>query len=296
MIISRYLIYFIIFSLIGWIWESIYCTIINKEWRNRGFLFGPICPIYGFGCIFGVGLTELSAYLGFTDYSWWYVVIVFFVLGTALEYFTSWLLEKLFHAYWWDYSDMPLNIKGRICLPASLFFGFGGLLIVYVVAPACFHLANLIPPLIMELIALIFMAVLAADTTLTLCALSDFLYKAHSVEDDFNEHMNALYASLNGVYKSAVSRIRGINIKSVRRIFPRHWVRHALKWHHTHNNIEVKSLLKDAESLRKDTELLPKDVEPSPQALEAQPTYMENERQTGCDDIQSVKNRQSGCV
>ncbi len=253
-------------------------------------MFGPICPIYGFGCIFGVGLTELSVYLGFTDYPWWYVVIVFFVLGTALEYFTSWLLEKLFHAYWWDYSDMPLNIKGRICLPASLFFGFGGLLIVYVVAPGCFYLTNLISPLIIELMALIFMAVLAVDTTLTLCALSDFLNKAHSVEDDFNEHMNALYASLNGVYKSAVSRIRGINIKSVRRIFPRHWVRHALKWYHTHNHIEMKSLPKDAEPLLKETVSLPKDAEPLSHAIEEQPAYIEIERQTACDNIQSAKN------
>ena len=294
MIISRYLVYFIVFSLIGWIWESIYCTIVNKEWRNRGFLFGPICPIYGFGCIFGMGLTELSVHLGFTDYPWWYVVIIFFVLGTALEYFTSWLLEKLFHAYWWDYSDMPLNIKGRICLPASLFFGFGGLLIVYVIAPACFHIANLIPPLIIELTALIFMAFLAVDTTLTLCALSDFLSKAHSVEDDFNEHMNSLYSSLNGVYKSAVSRIRGINVKNVRKIFPRHWVRHALKWHHTHKNSDMKSLPKEAESVLNEIESVPKDVAVLPQAIEAQPAYMVTERQTGSDDIQN--NSQSGSV
>ena len=284
MIISRYLVYFIIFSLIGWIWESIYCTIINKEWQNRGFLFGPICPIYGFGCIFGVGLTEYSVYLGFTDYPWWYVVIIFFVLGTVLEYFTSWLLEKLFHAYWWDYSDMPLNIKGRICLPASLFFGFGGLLIVYVIAPACFFLANTIPELVIELMALIFMAILAADTTLTLCALSDFLNKAHAVEDDFNQHMNSLYASLNGVYKSAVSRIRGINIKKVRKIFPRHWVRHALNWHRTHKLFDRKSLPKDTDPSLDDVLPLPKDA--NMQAID-NPVNIETEPQTVCEDNQT---------
>ena len=189
---------------------------------------------------------------------------------------------------------MPLNIKGRICLPASLFFGFGGLLIVYVIAPACFHIANLIPPLIIELTALIFMAFLAVDTTLTLCALSDFLSKAHSVEDDFNEHMNSLYSSLNGVYKSAVSRIRGINVKNVRKIFPRHWVRHALKWHHTHKNSDMKSLPKEAESVLNEIESVPKDVAVLPQAIEAQPAYMVTERQTGSDDIQN--NSQSGSV
>ena len=79
--ISRYFVYFVIFSFFGWIYESIYCTIKSKRWENRGFLYGPLCPIYGAG---GVGITAI-----------------------VLEYGTSWTLEKLFHAYWWDYSEMP---------------------------------------------------------------------------------------------------------------------------------------------------------------------------------------------
>ena len=127
--ICKYFVYFIIFSFFGWIWETIYCTVKNREWANRGFLFAPLCPIYGVGA---VAIILVANNIGVSNYQWWHIFIIAVLGSMVLEYVTSWLLEKLFHAYWWDYSDMPLNINGRICLPCSLGFGVAGLIVIYV--------------------------------------------------------------------------------------------------------------------------------------------------------------------
>ena len=96
----------------------------QKKWENRGFLYGPLCPIYGAG---GVAITAIADFISaHTDatFTWWQIFLVAFLGSIVLEYGTSWALEKLFHAYWWDYSSMPLNINGRVCFPYSV--GFGG--------------------------------------------------------------------------------------------------------------------------------------------------------------------------
>ena len=202
--------------MVGWIWESIYCTINNKKWENRGFLYGPICPIYGVASVIGIGLTEIADSYQFQDYRWWQVFIFFFCLATLLEYFTAWALEKLFNAYWWDYSDMPLNIKGRICLPASLLFGAGGLLIVYVLAPLSQRLIGSLPPILLELVSLLLMAVMAADATLTISALTDFQKKVFTIEGKIDARMNEFYHSTSGFYHQALSRVKGFRIRHVK--------------------------------------------------------------------------------
>lgn len=188
MIFSRYFVYIIVYSVMGWIWESIYCTINNGEWSKRGFLYGPLCPIYGFGA---VGLTIIQDMVVKNDvsYTWWQVFLVSFIGSFFLEYFTSWALEKLFNAYWWDYSDIPLNINGRVCLPASLGFGVAGLVVMYGIAPATRGVMNRISPMWMELIAMILLAILMVDVTLTVSALTNFARTVASVQDNINAHM-----------------------------------------------------------------------------------------------------------
>lgn len=107
----------------------------QKKWENRGFLYGPLCPIYGAG---GVAITAIADFISaHTDatFTWWQIFLVAFLGSIVLEYGTSWALEKLFHAYWWDYSSMPLNINGRVCFPYSVGFGVAGLIVVYFIAP-----------------------------------------------------------------------------------------------------------------------------------------------------------------
>ncbi len=117
------------YSFAGWVYESILCSITGGKLVNRGFLNGPICPIYGFGAltiIFVVGQSESSPAAVFLSSA---------VLACTLEYFTSWAMEKLFHARWWDYSSMHFNLNGRVCLAGFLVFGAFGLILLEWIQP-----------------------------------------------------------------------------------------------------------------------------------------------------------------
>ena len=127
--IKYYSLIFIIYSFIGWIIESGYRTVLEKgRFINSGSLFGPFVPIYGFGA---TAILLIELYIGSLAFS--LQIIIFSVTATAIEYLTSYILEKKFSMRFWDYSTYPLNIKGRVCL---LYSGFWALLsaiqIVYI--------------------------------------------------------------------------------------------------------------------------------------------------------------------
>ena len=121
---------FISFSFIGWASEVTYVGFFSThKFINSGFLHGPICPIYGVGGILILSLPQIILK------SW---ILLFFssmILCTIVEYFASWILEKIFHMKWWDYSKYRFNIHGRVCLLNSLLFGVLSVLIVYFVEP-----------------------------------------------------------------------------------------------------------------------------------------------------------------
>ena len=193
--VCRYFVYFGVFGFIGWIYESLFCTVKSRKWENRGFLYGPIVPIYGVGASLLVGAAELiHAHAG--SYAWWQIFLSGYVGSMVLEYSTSWMLEKLFHAYWWDYSRMPFNLNGRICLPYSIGFGVAALVVIYWIAPVVSYFVDRIPPTAMEAVALVFMALIAADTTLTISALTDFERNVIAMEEALNSHMEAFVVSV----------------------------------------------------------------------------------------------------
>ena len=148
--ISKYFVYFVIFSVMGWIYESAFCTIKTGKWQNRGFLYGPLCPIYGVGAASITFIVDEAEAHGLSEPAGWQIFLVAFFGSIVLEYVTSYVLEKLFHAYWWDYSDVPLNINGRVCLPASIGFGIAGLIVVYGIAPLTKQMVGWIHFLFME--------------------------------------------------------------------------------------------------------------------------------------------------
>lgn len=120
---------FFCYSFLGWLWETVYVSLRTKKFAYRGFLVGPITPIYGFA-ILGV----LFLLQPFTENIW----LLFggaVVICSVVEYITSWGLEKLFNASWWDYHDVPFNINGRVALPISLFWGVCCVLISRIVHP-----------------------------------------------------------------------------------------------------------------------------------------------------------------
>lgn len=148
---------FIIYSFIGYICEVFYCSFLQKKVVNRGFLFGPLCPIYGFGAILTIySLRNLMEN-----------PVVIFILGmlitSTLEYYTSYIFEKIFNNKWWDYSYRSDNINGRICLHNSIYFGLGIVIILYVVNPYLESLINLISRNILDIISIIIFILLIID-------------------------------------------------------------------------------------------------------------------------------------
>lgn len=121
--------YFFLYSFLGWICECIYCGIPAHRFINRGFLAGPYCPIYGVGALFVLHLLQ-----PFGNHA----ILVFLmgcIITSILEYITSWGMEILFHTKWWDYSKQPFNIHGRICLKNSVLFGILSVFVYYVIHP-----------------------------------------------------------------------------------------------------------------------------------------------------------------
>ncbi len=194
--ISKYFVYFVIYSGMGWLYESVFCTIKNGYWENRGFLYGPVCPIYGVGAALITFIDDAILVKGEQEFLWWQIFAVAFFGSIVLEYITSYVLEKLFHAYWWDYSSIPFNIHGRVCLPASMGFGVAGLVVIYGVAPLVRRMTGWLSPLWMEAVSLLFMAVVAVDATLTVSALTHFERNVVAMEHALNQHMEQFVSSI----------------------------------------------------------------------------------------------------
>lgn len=137
--------YFMIYSFLGWVLEVVYHAVGQGLVVNRGFLNGPVCPIYGVGVILIFTLAEL-VYEGGVEAT---QTIVLFaggvVFATAVELFGGWALDKLFHARWWDYSNEPFNLHGYICLKFSLLWGLAIVFVVRVLHPFIAHSAAMIP-------------------------------------------------------------------------------------------------------------------------------------------------------
>ncbi len=191
MLISRYVCLFTLYSVIGWIYETTYCTIKTGKWENRGFLYGPVCPIYGTGAVGIILIVGFADSSGITMLPW--QIFIISVIGSAiLEYTTSWSLEKIFHAVWWDYKGLPLNIHGRISLFTSLCFGCAGLLIVYKLAPFTGNAIEHLAPVLAECFALIFVFLFAVDITLTVSVLHHFDKMVIQIDEKFNQNMATL--------------------------------------------------------------------------------------------------------
>lgn len=197
MIVAQYFDYFIIFSFVGWLYECTYCTAKEKHWQNRGFLFGPICPIYGCGVVGAMILFRLLPPMtGEVSYPVWEIFLLCAAGSAVMEFVTSWVLEKWFHAVWWDYSNVPLNIQGRICLPATCGFGFAGIVVVRYVIPFVESLPVESHPIENEIAGLIFALILGMDLALTVASLTKILDRMSEAEKEFNEKMEARYQTV----------------------------------------------------------------------------------------------------
>ena len=167
--ITQLFLLFLFYSFVGWCCEEVYVSSLQKKFVYRGMLYGPICPIYGFGALAILYLL----------YPWrqTYGRLFFasLIITSILEYITSWVLEKLFHAKWWDYSTKFCNLNGRVCLLNSVLFGILGVLFEHFLHPAAFKLISL--PVLLpyeKYIAIILAVILAVDIAFTIHKLIDF--------------------------------------------------------------------------------------------------------------------------
>lgn len=149
--------WFFIYSFFGWLWETCYVSAKNGKLVNRGFVNGPVCTIYGCGalCVYLI-LKPVSENL-----LWLFLGGI--VVATALEYVTAVLMESIFHTTWWDYSDNRFNFQGRICLGASLGWGFLTVLLFRILHPMVEKIVALYPVYIGEIAVCVFSVTYVVD-------------------------------------------------------------------------------------------------------------------------------------
>lgn len=166
--LSQWLIFFFIYSFIGWIWESCYVSARKRHWVNRGFLHGPMLPIYGSGAI-----VILVSTIGVREYPW---LIFFFglIAATALEYVTGAVMERMFHVRYWDYSNQKFNLNGYICVSSSLCWGVFSVLLVRVVHVPIEQAVLDIPLIGADVAAMVLTVITSVDLTQSFNEAMDF--------------------------------------------------------------------------------------------------------------------------
>lgn len=164
--LATYFISFILYSFLGYIAEVIYVFIITKKITNRGFLYGPLVPIYGFGALLILGALS-PIYDLHTWYSPLIIFIAGFVLTSALEYFGSFILEVIFHMRLWDYSEHKFNINGRVCLLNSSMFAVLVMAVIYGLNPYVIlwfiNLLQGVSPYLFYGVAILFFVLISID-------------------------------------------------------------------------------------------------------------------------------------
>ncbi len=160
--IVEYIIYFFVYSFLGWLIETIYAMFVHGHFVKRGFLFGPVCPIYGFGAVLLLMATKKLYKKPFLKF------LIATIAFTLFEYIVSFVLEMLFGLRWWDYSNDFLNIQGRVSLLYSIFWGVIGLILLEKLHP---YIQDKIQKItkgntnnIQKIVCFLFIGILIADT------------------------------------------------------------------------------------------------------------------------------------
>ena len=212
---------FFFYSFLGWCVEVTLKYIQYHRFINRGFFTGPICPIYGTGAAL---ITLVVGGLGPVEKGYGITFLASFLLCGAVEYFTSYFMEKRFHARWWDYSQKPMNLHGRIWIGNLILFGLGGVAIIHIINPPLYRLFERLPLQTREIIAAVLLCVFAADYVVTHFVLK--LVKSgieHSEADNTEEinreirvllsDRNIFYRRFADAYPEVVYRTERINAR-----------------------------------------------------------------------------------
>lgn len=176
---------FIIYSFLGWGMEVILGVVKGHKLVNRGFLIGPYCPIYGWGCLFIIFFLDR-----YRDDSLLVLFVMAVVICSILEYITSYVMEKKFNARWWDYSNKRFNLNGRICLETMIPFGILGTIVVCLVNPFFVSVLIKIPDVILEIIAIVILMIFLIDNIVTCKIIIGFKDEVVKAEKDRTEEIS----------------------------------------------------------------------------------------------------------
>ncbi len=203
--IIKIIAYFIIYSFLGWVMESVLKTYLQKKPVNSGFLYGPLCPIYGFGAmimlLFLQGFKEKPILL----------FIISVIILSIWEYIVGWLLEKIFHTKYWDYTQNKFNIKGRICLMNSLFWGVLGVIFIRYMHPFFISIINEIPKKLLVFVTILFSISAIIDSIITIirvCNLKDKL-------EHLKEITNTIKEKLEELNTKSITKVNKENLQKV---------------------------------------------------------------------------------
>ena len=187
------ILYFFVYGFLGWCTEVAFAACKERKFVNRGFLNGPICPIYGIGV--GIVVQFLTPYK--ENLVLLYIASV--VMVTALEWVTGFILEKIFHNKWWDYSSMPLNLNGYVCLLFSLVWGMACVLIVKILHPLIHKALDFLPEFVGWTCIVLFGVTLFVDLYVTvtdilkmnrkLAKMNEIATELHRISDEIGENI-----------------------------------------------------------------------------------------------------------
>lgn len=215
-------IYWIIYAFLGWIVETTYVSVPQGHFVERGFLFGPVIPIYAFGALFILYfLMPFSAHPLF-------IFTLGILLTSTLEYLTSYIMEKIFDMRWWDYSERKFNINGRICLRNSVLFGLLSVVLVEFIHPLVNQLLANFSTKQLEFFALVSFTLVTLDFILSLLNLIDFKkyikelhnyqedvelwFKEHNVPMSFDDVLNNVESAASTMDSKVKKKLQEINL------------------------------------------------------------------------------------
>ena len=197
--VCRWFLVFVLYSFLGWLCETIFCSVPARKFVNRGMLMGPFCPIYGFGALLVIALLMPVA-----D-TLWLLYICGVLVTSVLEYLVGFGLERLFHMKWWDYSDHKLQLHGRVCLTNSLLFGLLVVVVMRFVHPFVWRMVGGIAVSVLPWLSLAVYTYFVADTVITvhsILQLNGKLQQMHDIVEELKaksiEYKDVLQQNIGG--------------------------------------------------------------------------------------------------
>lgn len=252
--------YFILYSFMGWLMETCYCSLLEKKFVARGFLYGPICPIYGCGVVLMILLfTPLKQ-----NIILFYITAV--IVMTSWEYFVGWFLETTTHVKYWDYSSSKFNIKGRVCLWVALVWGALSYLIIFWVHPPIERLYEKFPLWLDYTLCGVLGTALLADLILTirqLALVSKLVVSLAAINEELQLQLSLGKAELSDKLDERADALRERRREQMARLekytrrFRKHYARMSVnsRYRVTMEDLRAAGALAKEELLRKKAEL-----------------------------------------